>query len=173
MNALRAPSVPLGLSEIATEFKRLEELRRSSGLSLGDAEVYRTLSARLSDALAAGQKLRRVDERQFLRVPFKMDLLIRRANDAFLVLCHNYGGGGCAIASDHELVIDQLLLLDGALLDGERFPLRLRATVAWTRRPTAEGEPTFYGLRFALDSRIERDQIDRLFYRVLDLFLSR
>jgi hypothetical protein len=170
--ALRAPSVPLGLSEIAAEFKRLDSERRTSGLSLGDAGRYHALFARLSDTLESGERHRRVDTRQFLRVPFLMTVIIRRPNGTLPVVCHDFGGGGCAISSDERLEPDSDVWLDGAEVEGERYPLHGRSTVVWTR-PAAEGEPPGYGLRFCLDSNEERDQIDRLFYRVLDRFLQR
>lgn len=168
--ALRAPSIPMGLSEIAEEFKRLDRQRRTRGLSLGEAGRYHALFERLSDALESGQRHRRVDTRQFLRVPFPMTVTIRRADGVVTAVCHDFGGGGCAITCDAPLDLDADIWLDGAELDGERHPLHGRATVAWTRLPAA-GQPTGYGLRFCLDAPKERDEIDRLFFRVLDRFL--
>jgi hypothetical protein len=84
-SALRVPSVPPGLSEIAEEFKRLDLHRRSRGLSPAEAGRYHTLFERLSDTLESGERLRRVDTRQFLRVPFRMTLTVRRAHGALLV----------------------------------------------------------------------------------------
>jgi len=50
--------------------------------------------------------------------------------------------------------------------------LHVRAIVVW-RCELGDAEPQRYGLRFALDSADEHDVVDRLFYRVLDLFLRR
>lgn len=171
-NALRAPSVPMGLSEIAEEFKRLDHERRTRGLSLGEAGRYHTLFERLSDALASAPRQRKLDTRQFLRVPFRLTLNLRRAHGVVAAACHDFGGGGCAITCGERFALDDDVWLDGAELEGERHELRGRATVAWTRLPTA-GLPTGYGLRFCLDAPDERDQIDRLFFRVLDRFLAR
>jgi PilZ domain len=171
-SALRAPSVPAGLSEIAEEFKRLDHHRRTRGLSMTEAGRYHALFERLSDTLESGERLRRVDTRQFLRVPFRMTLTIRRAHGTVLAACHDFGGGGCAIASDERFDLDDDLWLDGADTEGEQHPLHGRATVVWARLPS-EGEPPLYGLRFCIDAPEERDQIDRLLYRVLDRFLAR
>jgi hypothetical protein len=169
---LRAPAISPGLSEIAEEFKELDRARRTRGLSLGDAGRYHALFERLSDAIAFSERHRRVDARQFLRVPFCLTLTIRRAHDQVLVGCHDFGGGGCAIISDQPFALDDDVWLDGADLEGVRHPLHGRATVVWNRMPTG-GEPARYGLRFCIDAPEERDQIDRLFYRVLDRFLAR
>src|SRR5512147_1652781 len=149
--ALRAPSVPLGLSEIAEEFKRLDAERRTRGLSLADAGKYHALFTRLSDVLASGERHRRVDTRQFLRVPFRLTLTVRRANGTLLCGCHDFGGGGCAVGSDEQLSLGDDVWLDGADLEGEQHPLHGRATVVWTRLPTADAPPS-YGLKFCLDS---------------------
>ncbi len=171
-SALRAPAVPVGLSEIAEEFKRLDLHRRTRGLSLSEAGRYHTLFERLSDELAAGARNRRVDTRQFLRVPFRMTLTVRRADGSIGVACEDFGGGGCAVATSERFALDDDIWLDGADLEGVQHPLRGRATVVWTRLPT-DGELARYGLRFRMDAPDERDQVDRLFYRVLDRFLAR
>jgi len=170
--ALRAPSVSQGLSEIAEEFKRLDHHRRTRGLSLTEAGRYQALYERLSDTLALGERNRRVDTRQFLRVPFRMTLTIRRAHGVVLATCHDFGGGGCAIASEERFELDDDVWLDGADLEGEKCALHGRATVVWTRLP-AHGEKARYGLKFCIDAAEERDQIDRLLYRVLDRFLAK
>ncbi|MCU1278460.1 MAG: hypothetical protein JWM53_2006 [bacterium] len=169
---LRAQSVPQGLSEIAEEFKRLDQQRRTRGLSLTEAGRYHGLCERLSDALESGARHRRVDTRQFLRVPFPMTLTIRRAHGIVSAICHDFGGGGCAISSDERFNLDDDVWLDGANVEGQAHPLHGRASVVWTRLPTG-GEPSRYGLRFCIDADEERDQIDRLLYRVLDHFLAR
>src|SRR5262245_9876968 len=94
---LRAPSIPQGLSEVADEFKRLDRRRRAQGLSLGEAERYRALFERLSDILASGERHRRSDSRQHLRIPFRLDLTLRRPHGVVLAACRDFGGGGCAI----------------------------------------------------------------------------
>jgi len=171
-SALRAPSVPQGLSELAEEFKELDRHRRTRGLSLNEAGRYHALFERLSDTLAHGERNRRVDTRQFLRVPFRMTLTMRRAHGVAFAECHDFGGGGCAVSTAERLELDDDVWLDGADLEGEKHPLHGRATVVWTRLPTG-GEPARYGLRFCIDAPDERDQIDRLLYRVLDRFLAR
>jgi len=184
-HALRAPSVPPGLSELAEEFRGLDLERRRRGLSLGDASRYHGLFARLSDALTAGERQRRVDGRQFLRVPFHFDLVLARGQARIAARCHDFSGGGCAIACAEPLARGDELWLDGAILasgardrsywidagDGERHELRGRTTVVWTR-PQGDGQPARVGLRFAFDLPAERDRVDRLFYRVLDRFLA-
>ena len=170
--ALRAHSAPPGLSEIAEEFKRLDRQRRSRGLSLTEAGRYHALFERLSDTLEAGAKHRRVDTRQFLRVPFRMSLTIRRAHGIVMATCHDFGGGGCAIATDEKFDLDDDVWLDGAEIEGKIHPLHGRATIVWAGLPTGGG-PSRYGLRFCIDADEERDQIDRLLYRVLDHFLAR
>ena len=170
--ALRAHSVPQGLSEIAEEFKRLDQHRKTRGLSLTEAGRYHALFERLSDTLALGERHRRVDTRQFLRVPFRMTLTVRRAHGNAFATCHDFGGGGCAISSDERFDLDDDVWLDGADLEGEQHSLHGRATVVWARLPTAT-EVARYGLKFCIDAPDERDQIDRLLYRVLDRFLAR
>ena len=171
-SALRASSVPQGLSEIAEEFKELDHHRRTRGLSLAEAGRYHALFERLSETLALGERSRKVDTRQFLRVPFRMTLTIRRAHGMVRAVCHDFGGGGCSIACDEKFDLDDDIWLDGADLEGELHALHGRATVVWARLPK-DGEPTRYGLKFCIDAAEERDQIDRLLYRVLDRFLSR
>ena len=173
-SALRASSVPQGLSEIAEEFKELDHHRRTRGLSLAEAGRYHALFERLSETLALGERIRKVDTRQFLRVPFRMTLAIRRAHGMVRAVCHDFGGGGCAIATPGDLrfELDDDVWLDGAEIEGETHPLHGRATIVWTRLPTG-GEPARYGLKFCIDAPDERDQIDRLLYRVLDRFLAR
>lgn len=170
--ALRALSAPVGLSQLAEEFRQLDLQRRRGGLSLGDAGRYHSLFARLSDALASGERHRRADARQFLRVSFRMQLVLRRAHGAALADCHDFGGGGCAISTREQLQLDDDVWLDGAVVEGERHPLRGRAVVVWARLQSGDSPPG-YGLRFAIDEPRERDQIDRLLYRVLDRFLQR
>jgi hypothetical protein len=160
------------LSEIAEQFKRLDQDRRTRGLSPTEAGEYHALFERLSDTLALGERSRRVDGRQFLRVPFRMTLTIRRAHGLVAAACHDFGGGGCSMASDERFLLDDDVWLDGADIEGQAHPLHGRALVVWTRPPPA-GEPARYGLRFCIDAPEERDQIDRLFYRVLDRFLER
>lgn len=139
---------------------------------MSEAGRYHALFERLSDTLASGERNRRVDTRQFLRVPFAMTLTIRRAEGDREARCLDFGGGGCAIACDERFDIEDDVWLDGADIEGERHPLHGRATIAWLRLP-APGSPPQYGLRFCIDAVEERDQIDRLFYRVLDRFLAR
>src|SRR3954471_6328006 len=98
--AVHAHSVPPGLSELAEEFKRLDRQRRTRGLSLSEAGHYHTLFERLSDTLEAGARHRRVETRQFLRVPFRMTLTIRRAHGTVMATCHDFGGGGCSLTTD-------------------------------------------------------------------------
>jgi PilZ domain len=162
---------PMGLSQIAEEFKLLDDRRRTQGLSLSDAERYHVLFARLDDALVSNERHRRVDERQFLRVRFDMELHVKSSAGDLLVSCQDFGGGGCSIACDAVFQLGQELSLNGAVIEGKRYPLRGRAVVAWARLPSLETRQGF-GLRFAIDSRDMRDQIDRLLYRVLDRFLA-
>ena len=154
---LRAPSVPLGISEIAEEFKRLDHARRSRGLSLGEAGRYHALVERLSDALDAGARHRRVDTRQFLRVPFRMTLTLRRRARRHRCdvqrlrrrrLRHHHRGA---------LRPRRRRLARRRRLDGVRHELHGRAQVVWTRLPTVE-VPAGYGLKFCIDARQERDQ---------------
>jgi hypothetical protein len=165
------PHAPTGLSDIAEEFKHLDCVRRQQGLSLSDAERYHVLFSRLSDALASGERHRRVDARQFLRVRFHMELKLRTAAGELTAACLDFGGGGCAIACPAVFHLGDDVWLDGATIEGHVHELRGRAVVAWTRLASVE-TPQGYGLRFAIDSRDMRDQIDRLLYRVLDRFLS-
>ena len=162
---------PMGLSEIAEEFRQLDGVRRVQGLSLGEAERYNSLFARLSDLLASGERHRRVDARQFLRVRFEMQLVVRTAAGERLASCCDFGGGGCAIACAERFELGDDLWLDGARLLGARHPLHGRAVVVWHQLPAGAEAESGYGLRFAIDSPQMRDQIDRLLYRVLDLFL--
>jgi hypothetical protein len=164
---MRAPSVPMGLAELVDEFRRLDGERRRGSLIAADAERYRALFARLSDALAAGQRHRRVDARQFLRVPFDLELGLRHGGERLHVPCHNFGGGGCAIVPDEPLADGDELWIDGATIEGRPHPLSVRALVAWVRLDAR----ITYGLRFVCDRAAEREAVDRLFYRLLDRFL--
>jgi hypothetical protein len=170
--ALRAPSAPVGLSQLAEEFRQLDQQRRRGRLSVADSARYHSLFARLSDALASGQRHRRADARQFLRVSFPMQIVLQRAHGPATAQCHDFGGGGCSISSDERLERDDDVWLDGAIVAGTRHELHGRAVVAWVRSPSLPSGPG-YGLRFAIDQPRQRDEIDRLFYRVLDRFLRR
>ncbi len=160
-----------GLSEIAEEFKLLDGRRRHGGLSMGESERYHSLFARLSDALASQERHRRVDARQFLRVKFPMQLRLRTPAGDVVADCLDFGGGGCAVACPETFEMGGDVWLDGATIEGRAYSLRGRAVVAWARSPD-NGTPQGYGLRFCIDSRDMRDQVDRLLYRVLDRFLT-
>lgn len=166
-HALRAP-VTKGLSELADEFRQLDRQRRERGLTLSESTRYRSLFERLSESLASSERHRTVDARQFLRVPFVVELTLMRGHGPVAARCRDFGGGGCAVATDEPLAVGDDVWLAGAQVAGEdeRQPLRGRAIVAWADAATAT-----YGLRFCLDVADERDQIDRLFYRLLDRFL--
>jgi hypothetical protein len=161
----------LGLSEIADEFKELDDRRRHGGLSLSEAERYRSLFARLSDALASGERHRRVDVRQFLRIRFQMELVLRTPHGDVYAPCQDFGGGGCQVICSESFHLDDDVWIDGVVIEGRKLPLHGRAVIVWARLPTVS-EPAGYGLRFAIDSAIMRDQIDTVMYRVLDVFLN-
>ena len=161
----------MGLSDIAEEFRELDSLRRHQGLSMTEAERYHSLFARLSDALASCERHRRVDARQFLRVQFDMALVLRTSHGEEFAACQDFGGGGCAVATSEVFHLNDDVWLDGAVIEGVRHPLHGRSVVVWARLPTVT-TPQGYGLRFAIDSREMRDQVDRVMYRVLDAFLN-
>jgi hypothetical protein len=162
----------MGLSEIAGEFKRLDELRRQRGLSMSEAGRYNTLFAQLSDVLSANERHRKVDTRQFLRVRAPMDLVIRIPSGELLAACNDFGGGGCAIGSPALFQLGDDVYIDGALLAGTRLPLNGRAVVVWARLPSTATGAHGYGLKFVFESPRMRDDVDRIVYRVLDLFLN-
>src|SRR4051794_33303906 len=126
-DAMRAPAPPMGLSEIAEEFKRLDVQRRGRGLSLGEAERYNALFARLSEVLASNERHRRSDVRQFLRVKFRMEMVIRTPSAELVAQCSDFGGGGCAITCPTSFHLNDDVWLDGAILEGTRHPLHGRS----------------------------------------------
>lgn len=160
-----------GLSEIAEEFRLLDAQRRRRGLSLADAERYHSLFARLSEVLEAGERHRRADARQFLRIRFPMTLFLRTPGGILPAACSDFGGGGCAIEAEATFKLEEDVWLDGAELFDQRHELHGRGVVSWVRLPARGQRSHGYGLRFAIDCPKMRDQVDRLFYRVLDLFL--
>jgi hypothetical protein len=162
----------MGLSDLAEEFRELDDRRRHDGLSPHDAEHYHQVFARLSDALASNERHRRVDMRQFIRIRFRMALVLRRNGEEVLAPCEDFGGGGCDIHCSDRLHVGDDLWLDGAVIEGERYPLHGRAVVVWTRHPAARDASAGYGLRFVIESPKMRDHVDRLLYRVLDTFLN-
>ncbi len=154
------------LCEIAEEFKQLDMRRRQGGLSLGEAEQYRTLFTRLSEALTATERRRKADARQFLRVEVPMQLLLRAPDGMHPAKLLDFGGGGCSISDPgrvHQPHAD--LWIDGVVCEGVAMPLRGRAEVVWAKDGVV-------GLRFAINCADMRDQVDRILYRVLDLFLA-
>ena len=154
------------LCEIAEEFKQLDLRRRQGGLSLGEAEQYRSLFARLSEALTATERRRKADARQFLRVEVPMQVVLRTPDGTHPAALLDYGGGGCSISDPgrvHQPHSD--LWIDGVVCDGVAMPLHGRAEVVWAKDGVV-------GLRFAIDCADMRDQVDRILYRVLDLFLA-
>jgi len=162
----------LGLTDVAEEFKNLDGQRRQRGLSMSEAERYNALFARLSEMLSASERHRKVDERQFLRVKVPMAIVMRTARGEVNALCHDFGGGGCSIACGEQLELGQDVWLDGAIVNGTRHPLHGRAVVTWAKLPSNGSAAHGYGLRFAIDGKPMRDQVDRLLYRVLDVFLN-
>ncbi len=161
----------MGLSDIAEEFRALDLVRKHQGLSMTEAERYHSLFARLSDALASCERHRKVDARQFLRVQFEMQLVLRTDRGESYASCQDFGGGGCGVTTPETFHLNDDVWIDGAVIEGMRHALRGRAVVVWARLPTIHA-PQGYGLRFAIDSREMRDQIDRVMYRVLDAFLK-
>ena len=171
--AIEGKAPPHELSEIVERFRDPNLRRRAGSLSPAEQARYQALFSQLSDALAQGEIHRSPDARRFLRVRSEMELTVRYGEEKELVACHDFGGGGCRITSARELPLGIDLWLDGALLEGVRHPLEGRAVVVWTRSFVEAAESVRgYGLRFAIDSDPMRDQIDRVFYRVLDLFLK-
>jgi Tfp pilus assembly protein PilZ len=162
----------LGLSEVAEEFRHLDGQRKTRGLSMAEAERYHSLYERLSELLVSNERHRKVDARQFLRVKFPMAIVIRTPQGEVNALCHDFGGGGCAVNCSASFKLGDDVWLDGAIVGGQRVPLHGRSVVAWTRLPSNGSSSHGFGLRFAIDSPSMRDQIDRLLYRVLDLFLK-
>src|SRR4051794_9958744 len=171
MAHLAIPHARTGLSDIAEEFRELDVLRKHHGLSMSEAERYHSLFARLSDALASCERHRKVDARQFLRVHFDMALVLRTERGETLAQCQDFGGGGCAIVTSESFHLNDDVWIDGTVIEGVRHRLRGRSVVVWARLQTLT-TPQGYGLRFAIDSREMRDQIDRVMYRVLDAFLN-
>lgn len=174
-DASRALGRNPGLSEIADEFKELDEWRRRRGLSLGEAQRYNALFAQLSDHLACHERGRRADAREFLRVRFHMELVIRTGASEVRAVCQDFGGGGCAIACPAQFHLGDDVWLDGVIVgDSEsgKMPLHGRARVAWERLPAADSTSHGYGLRFVMETPAMRDQVDRILYRVLGLFLN-
>jgi hypothetical protein len=173
--SLHAPAIRVGLTELAAEFKRLETMRRHRTLSRDDREYHRAVFARLSEVLASGARHGCVGERQFLRVPLPMNLVMQRRQGAVRVVCRDFGGGGCAIVTDEQLAVGEDVWLHGALLDGGWQRLHCRASVVWSmavweRKPAASAAAARYGLRFGLENVADREQVDALFYRLLALY---
>lgn len=164
-------SAQTGLSDIAEEFRELDETRRTHGLSTAEAERYHSLFSRLSDALASSERHRKIGTRQFLRIQFNMDLVIRTPRGEVLAACRDFGGGGCSLSCGELYQPGDDLWIDGVVIAGVRHALHGRAVVVWSR-PLEGSTVPGYGLRFAIDSRAMRDQVDRVFYRALDLFLT-
>ncbi len=154
------------LCQVAEEFKQLDLRRRQGALTLGEGERYRSLFERLSEALTASERRRKADERQFLRVKAPMQLVLRSADGVHQAELVDFGGGGCSIADAGGRYRPRVdLWVDGVMCDGVAMPLHGRAEVVWARNGNA-------GLRFAIDCDQMRDQVDRVLYRVLGLFLA-
>jgi hypothetical protein len=170
--AVHAPGPQPSLSDLAEEFKRLDEKRRKEGLSLSEAGRYNSLFSQLSDALASGERHRKVDLRQFLRVKSRMELVIRTRAGEVSAICRDFGGGGCAIESPALFALGDDVYIDGVVLEGKRHALNGRTQVVWARLPVTPTAGHGYGLRFVIETRQMRDEIDRILYRVLDAFLN-
>ncbi len=161
----------LGISRIAEEFRQLDIRRRRLGLSLAEVPRYQALCSQLSEALATMERDRKVDARQFLRVPFTINLLVRTPKGPIYIDCHDFGGGGCAVSSKEVFRKGDDLWLDGAILDGNKHLLQGRGQIVWVRGEPGVDGATHFGVRFALESTSFKDQIDRVLYRVLEAFL--
>lgn len=165
-----APPAAGSLGELIEEFRTLEHGRRQRGLVQEESERYYSLFARLDEALASGERKRRADQRQFLRVPTELVLVLRTPTGPVEVACADFGGGGCFFHGPLDVKSGDTLWLDGARLKGETHPLHGRALVAWV--DSGEGKQRGQGVRFVLESDAFRDQIDRLFYRILAAVLG-
>ncbi len=165
-----APPAGTSLGELIEEFRALELQRRQGGLPLAEAERYYALFNRLDEALASGERHRKADQRQFLRVPTDLVLLLRTPSGLVEVKCTDFGGGGCFFYGSTLTRPGDTVWLDGARLEGQLYPLHGRALVAWV--DSAAGRPDGQGIRFVLECTEFRDQIDRLFYRILDAVLG-
>jgi hypothetical protein len=167
---VEGPSGGPSLGDLIEEFRALELRRRQGGLPLAEAERYYSLFQRLDDALASGERHRKADQRQFLRVPTDLTLTIRTPGGTLDVQCSDFGGGGCFFKGAPPFAAGETVWFDGASLHGQSFPLHGRAVIAWVEGATGliEGQ----GVRFVLECTEFRDQIDRLFYRVLDTLLG-
>lgn len=165
-----SPQGQTGLSQIAAEFKILNDRRKAEGLRGKDADRYYALFARLSQALAGGERRRRMDARQFLRVPGGAVLVLCGAEGERTATCRDFGGGGCAVDFDGTLAEGERVQMAALIVGNHRVPLPLRAEVIWNRPNPAGGH--LLGLRFSIDSPGARDAVDRALYRVLDAFLT-
>ena len=122
-----------GISDIAEEFRELDLLRRHRSLSMAEAERYHALFARLSDALASGERHRRADTRQFQRVQFDMALVLRTPNGETLATCQDFGGGGCSISTPVSFHAGDDVWLDGTIMDRARA-IRCMVAAWWCGR---------------------------------------
>lgn len=159
-----------GISRIAAEFKALNDRRRIEGLSRRDADRYYALFAQLSEALAGVERRRRMDARQFLRVAGEAVLVLSTGDGERSAVCHDFGGGGCAIDYDAPLDAGERVQVQALIVGGRRVSLPARAEVIWRRG--AEGGLHALGLRFFIESPDVRDAVDRALYRVLDAYLN-
>lgn len=169
--AAKVDGSPAGtsLGDLIEEFRALELRRRQGGLPMAEAERYYSLFQRLDEMLAKGERHRRADQRQFLRVPTELVLTVRRPEGNLEVQCTDFGGGGCFFQGAPLFKAGETVWFDGAKLHGQAFPLHGRAVIAWVEGATGliEGQ----GVRFVLECAAFRDEIDRLFYRILDTLL--
>src|SRR5258708_4713491 len=115
-----SPTRP-SFSKLADEFRMLDMRRRRYGLSLADVGRYQALCSQLSDALATMEKNRRLDARQFLRVPFAIQIVVRRPQGQLAIECHDFGGGGCAIRTTESFKLHEDVWVDGATLGGVHY----------------------------------------------------
>jgi hypothetical protein len=159
--------VPAWLSELAEELRDIDRRRRlKGGLSLADAARYRALVARLGQII--GTKSSPKDQREFLRVPHPATVLFHAGGELRAGLANDFGGGGMSMTSACEFRIGDRIALERAMVGDGWLRLQGGARVVW-RAP--DGGPGA-GLAFEVDSPAMREQIDRVFYRVLDLYFS-
>jgi hypothetical protein len=151
------------LASVVSEFRALELRRRKGEPIPGDAERHRALHGALASALA--QHLPADDQREFLRVPGRVTVTFTHRGTSGVGVAHDLGAGGLFLSSSVHMELGDEVELGAITVDGQSHALAVTSRVAWRCGQGA-------GLAFQLGSEQARELTERVFYRILHLYLG-
>jgi hypothetical protein len=155
--------MPLPLFHLVEQFRELDR-RRASGLSLGEAARLRGLMAAISERLSYPRSA--PDRREFLRVERAVTVRFEHDGAPGTGMAIDFGGGGLCLLGDFGLAVGHELHIQSLSVAQASYELDVRAAVVWRSPPPVPPEA---GIAFRFRSDADRDRVNEVFYRILDL----